>query len=522
MRTRALAALLAAVLVVPAAAGAKPKVAVEPAPPRIEDRIIIRSYDGTPIVATLMLPGDASATSRVPAILETHGWGGSRRTTPSGTVGRLLERGYAILTWDSRGFGDSGGEAGPGGTPEVRDAQALLDYLAARPEILTDAPGDPRVGWVGGSNAGGVQLNTAAVDRRVDAIAPEIAWGDLVQNLVPNGVPKQTWDTLLYGAGAAGAAAGGLDSPASPQTGVYAEQIHRGNVEINTTQQLSSEVSQWFAERSTTIRSGNITAPTLLVQGSIDTLFPLEDAFDNYANVKAAGTPVKLMAYCSGHTIAGCKYGTKGASDSATGAPVWQDRIVAWMDRWVKGDRTADTGPEVEWQARDGRYYGAPSFPLPGTQTVTGATVKTGTLAGPGATGGDGVANGAPAPAEELGRTAARAVVLPATNTVREVVGVPSVTVTGTVTGVAANVFFELVNVAPDGKRVTLDDQTMPLRLGNGAHRQTIDLHGVAWRLEPGHALELEVTTGSAQYAAPRFGPYSVSLDVTPQLPVRG
>ncbi|MGH3665089.1 MAG: alpha/beta hydrolase family protein, partial [Egibacteraceae bacterium] len=378
MRLRLLAGTVAATLAMALA----PAVVAAEGAPRIIDPIVIRSFDGTPIVGTLMLPPGASRSSKVPAILETHGWGGERRRTPGGTAGRLLDRGYAILTWDSRGFGDSGGEASPGGPAEVGDARRLVDFLAARGDIAKDRPGDPKVGWIGGSNAGGVQLNTAAVDRRLDAIAPEISWGDLVADLLPNGVPKQSWDTLLYTVGAAGAGTGGLDSPAGAQTGVYAEEIHRGYVQLNTTQQLSSDVRRFFASRSTTIRSHRITAPTLLVQGTIDTLFPLEDAFANYRNLKAAGTPAKLVAYCSGHTLVGCTYRGGGADDARTGRPLWQDRIVAWMDRWVAGREVA-TGPEVEWQAQDGRYRGASRWPLPGTRTVTGRAVSTGTLVGP-------------------------------------------------------------------------------------------------------------------------------------------
>jgi ABC-2 type transport system ATP-binding protein len=486
---------------------------------RIEDPIVIRSFDGTPIVATLMLPDGAGPDRPTPAILQTHGWGGTRSTAPSGTVARLLDRGYAILTWDSRGFGDSGGEAGPGGPAEVADARALIDYLAGRPEIALDAPGDPRVGWIGVSNAGGVQLNTAAVDHRIDAIAPEISWGNLVQNLLPNGVPKTAWDELLYVAGAATASTGGLDSPAGTQAGVYSREIHEAHAQILATGELSEHVRAWFAERSTTLHSGSITTPTLLVQGTIDTLFPLEDAFANYANLVAAGTPVKLVTYCSGHTIAGCQYATGTADDAVTGAPVWEDRIVAWMDRWVRDDPTAVTGPAVEWQAQDGRYHGADHFPLAGTTRTPGVPLTTGPLAGPGVTGGDGPASGGPAVAQELGVTAARAVVLPPAATARSILGVPAVRLTGTALGLTAQVHMELVDLAPDGSRVTVDDQVMPFRFA-GRVDQEVSLHGVAWRLEPGHALELELTTGSTQYAPPRTGPFTVELVARPFLPV--
>ncbi len=159
-----------ALLVTPAPAGHAQEAV------RIEDDIVVTSSDGTPIVATLMLPAEASAASPVPVVMGTHGWAGSRATSPSGLAAGLLDRGYAILTWDSRGFGESGGEANVGAPGfEVEDAKTLLTYLAGRPEILTDGPNDPRVGWIGGSNAGGVQLNTAALDDRVDAIVPEIS-----------------------------------------------------------------------------------------------------------------------------------------------------------------------------------------------------------------------------------------------------------------------------------------------------------------------------------------------------------
>ena len=74
----------------------------------IEDPIIVESKDGTPIVATLMLPSGASRKSPAPVVLQTHGWGGTRAKSPSGLLTALLQRGYAVLTWDSRGFGESG------------------------------------------------------------------------------------------------------------------------------------------------------------------------------------------------------------------------------------------------------------------------------------------------------------------------------------------------------------------------------------------------------------------------------
>jgi hypothetical protein len=239
------------------------------AEPKIVDPIIVESFDGTPIVATLMLPVGASRRHRVPVVFQTHGWGGTREQSPGGFTQRLLDNGYAVLTWDSRGFGDSGGEANVDSPEfEVRDAQALIDFVAKRKEILTDAPGDPRMGWIGGSYAGGIQLNTAAVDSRPDAIIPEIAWADLVQDLYPNRVLKKTWDQLLYAAGAASAAGEGLDSPAGPQSGVYAQEIHRAEAIGTATGEFPEDIEKWFAAKSTIINTPKITAPTMIIQGN--------------------------------------------------------------------------------------------------------------------------------------------------------------------------------------------------------------------------------------------------------------
>ena len=98
--------------------------------------------------------------------------------------------------------------------------------------------------------------------------------------------------------------------------------------------------------------------------------------------------------------------------------------------------------------------------------------------------------------------------------------GIPATRLQGTVTGVRAFVFLELVDVAPDSTRTTINDQVMPVALDGGPVDRRIDLHGIAWRLEPGHVLQPELTTGSTQYASPRSGPFAVSLTATVDLPV--
>ncbi|MDI5942113.1 alpha/beta fold hydrolase, partial [Micromonospora sp. DH15] len=168
---------------------------------------------------TFYLPDGASADRRVPAVLLAHGFGGTKESVRSDAE-EIAGQGYAVLAWTARGFGRSGGQIHLDSPDhEVRDAQRLLDWLAARPEVRTDAAGDPRVGVVGGSYGGGLALLLAAQDQRVDAIVPMITWNDLSRAFLPestggpatSGVFKKGWAGLFFGGGGnAGSGPAGL------------------------------------------------------------------------------------------------------------------------------------------------------------------------------------------------------------------------------------------------------------------------------------------------------------------------
>ena len=62
------------------------------------------------ICYTLFKPAGASADRKVPLIMHSHGWGGSRNQDPA-AFQRFLDAGYGVLSYDQRGFGESGGQA---------------------------------------------------------------------------------------------------------------------------------------------------------------------------------------------------------------------------------------------------------------------------------------------------------------------------------------------------------------------------------------------------------------------------
>src|ERR1700749_4856938 len=194
MRSLVLAGAVLAALALPAAAQARDAT--------------ITSFDGTQIQLSFFPSANGGVA---PTVLEGHGWGGSRDTDENSAsseqtgnvgLGPLRNAGFNVLTWDARGFGSSGGTVEVDSPDaEARDVSALIDWLAKQPEARLDGPNDPRVGMTGVSYAGGIELVTAPRDKRIDAIAPVIAWHSLTTSLYKSGTVKGGWASLLYTTG---------------------------------------------------------------------------------------------------------------------------------------------------------------------------------------------------------------------------------------------------------------------------------------------------------------------------------
>src|SRR3954465_12873453 len=131
------------------------------------------------ICYSLFQPADASAEHQVPLIFHSHGWGGSRTTTAS-SFQKWLDADFAVLSFDQRGFGESGGKAHVENPDfEGQDVTKLVDLVAglplgahnaggthepARTPTQTIDPGDPVIGAIGGSYGGGYQFVGAFTD----------------------------------------------------------------------------------------------------------------------------------------------------------------------------------------------------------------------------------------------------------------------------------------------------------------------------------------------------------------------
>src|SRR4051794_39533854 len=367
----------------------------------------VTSFDGTQIVLSFF-PA-AGGAAKAPTILEGHGWGGSRETNQDAAsdettgnvgVGALRKAGFNVLTWDSRGFGNSGGTVTVDAPDaEGRDVSALIDWLAQQPEAQLDKAGDPRVGMTGVSYAGGIELNTAWRDKRIDAIAPIIAWHSLLTSLYKEEAVKGGWSSVLYGAGVP-ASKNRLDPHI---TSAFTTGVSSGT--------LSADDRAWFASRGPGDLVKQITIPTFLVEGTADTLFTLNEAITNYAVLKGNGVPAKMMWFCGGHGVCMTGSGPAGHIEAA---------VVAWLKRYVAGDSGVDTGPKFEWLADDAKWRAADDYPLPAGAAIT--ATGSGTLA---LTPGD-AASGTPVSA---GRAAnALNVAVPPPTVATQILGEPGLT----------------------------------------------------------------------------------------------
>ncbi len=486
--------------------------------------LVVKSFDGTPIVAHWFPNPSLKAGQRAPVVLNGPGWSAPGENNPAaGAIKRLHDLGYNVLTWDPRGFGVSGGEVNID-SPQVegRDVRALIDRMAKEPQVRLDKPGDPRVGMTGGSYGGGIQLSTAGIDRRVDAIVPVVAWHSLETSLYKDRTAKQGWNSLLYSLGLSAATNGGLGGgPAGVQTGGLDPHISSAYESETATGVLSAADEKWFRDRGpgdATVR--RIKAPTLLVGGTVDTLFPLDEDVRVYNLLRARGTPVKMFWFCGGHGQ--CSEGNGGVPGagldvgsilgSGGGDPRLEAASAAWLAHYLKGDRKVDTGPGFEFRSDDRKYRVAPQYPV-----APGKPVKahgSGTLAiAPGATSGAAIfAAPAKTGAIQVPVTVKRA---------GQLLGPPKVTVAyrGTGTPSDARIFAQLVNI---DRGVVVGNQSapIPVRLDGKKHTVSRRLVPIASTAPAGAHYELQLVAGSAIWAPQRGSGTLNASRIDVELPV--
>ncbi|MBT8486645.1 MAG: alpha/beta fold hydrolase [Phycisphaerales bacterium] len=128
----------------------------EPTPPPVgfpgAERLDFTSADGTPLVGWFLPATGADPHTPAPAVLHAHGNAGNM-TGHLWFTEALPERGFHLVLFDYRGYGESGGSA-------RRRADLIADTHAALDAVLADARVDrTRVGLYAQSLGGAIGLN---------------------------------------------------------------------------------------------------------------------------------------------------------------------------------------------------------------------------------------------------------------------------------------------------------------------------------------------------------------------------
>ena len=103
---------------------------------------------------------------------------------------------------------------------------------------------------------------------------------------------------------------------------------------------------------------GDITVPTLLIQGTVDGLFPLQEAVTNAQLLAANNVPVKMIWFCGGHGI--CL-----DPPSPTQSALLLNDTLAWLNQYVKQDPSdpADAIPTFQWVDQNGNFFSSDLMP---------------------------------------------------------------------------------------------------------------------------------------------------------------
>jgi fermentation-respiration switch protein FrsA (DUF1100 family) len=129
--------------------------------------------EGVTLKGNLFLPEGPESTDPAPAVVVAGTWTSVKEMMADRYAERLAAHGYAALSFDFTGFGESGGEPRDVESParKVRDILHALTFLAAHPAVDGD-----RLGALGICAAAMYMSDATAQDARVRSLALVAPW----------------------------------------------------------------------------------------------------------------------------------------------------------------------------------------------------------------------------------------------------------------------------------------------------------------------------------------------------------
>jgi predicted acyl esterase len=559
----------------------------------------VPSFDGVPLDVDVTLPEKGKGP--FPTIVMLHGFGGSKTnfetTSPQGpapeeagngsTIYRYnnvfyARRGYAVVNYTARGFGNScgggtgGDHAGPCGAGyirladsryEARDTQYLLGLLADEGVVK---PRD--IGVTGISYGGGQSMELAFLaDKRrqpngvlvpwrspdgkkmeIAAAYPRWPWSDLVSALIPNGryldtevakvqqpvepfgVPISSFLNGLYLTGVINGYYCG-SAPASTPCADPEANVAQDKAWIDAGQPLSAEakkaltgISVFHGGYPIAFAKGAAPAPApLLIQsGWTDELFPPEQALKVYGYLRSKDkkAPVSLQLGDLGHSRGSNKPGLNHYFNDQAARFFAAHLLGAKKEGPAPGSVTAFT-QTCPITAPDGGPFKAKGWGAlaPGHFSFGSSGEEEFT-----SVGGEVAVAKAFDPVFGTTEACKTIPVTPEPNTATTsrpvkkgftLLGRPTISAKVFSTGQYGQIDARLWDISPEGTQLLVSRGTYALYNGQ---RGTIEfqLHGNGYRFAKGHTVELQLLGRDAPYYQPGNVPFTVrTAQLTAALP---
>jgi ABC-2 type transport system ATP-binding protein len=456
------------------------------------------SFDGVEISTNFFPAAGIAAGVDAPTVISMPGLASAGQSNPFAEFGvggetlgvrPLRDAGYNVVTVTPRGEFNSGGILQLDNPfYEGRDVSEVVSWIASDTDAELNGSGDPKVGMVGGSYGGGIQLTAAATDPRIDAIVPDIAWNSLNSSLYPDNTFKTAYGSLLY--------------LSLLTTGARVNDLIPRAI-------LTGDLFGWITESAQAVLASSgpttllnqLKAPTLLTQGIVDVLFPLQQSLISAQTI--LGNPfapdTKVIWFCGGHGVCNNPVSPDQVSTLL-------DSGLAWLDQYVAGDGTpADAIPNFQWFDQLGDHYESDFLPYEDdfndlddiTDTADGGLLPIVPFIG-GSNGLDNLPYSLGG-----GEVASNAINVPVTvgaNT--QVVGAPTVTFTYQGIGTTRAVFAQVVDNSTQqvlGNIVT----PLPVILDGRERTQTFDLSDIVYTYggttNPG-SLTVQITSSATAF----------------------
>ncbi|MDV5149270.1 CocE/NonD family hydrolase [Streptomyces sp. SBC-4] len=292
----------------------------------------IAGEGGTVLKANVVTPAGAGASARLPLIVLPTSWA-MPQIEYLAQARKLADSGYIVVSYNSRGFWQSGGEIETAGPKDIADASKVIDWALAN----TPADAD-HVGMAGVSYGAGISLLAAAHDPRIKAVAALSGWADLIDSIYSGRTQHLQAAALLGGAGF-------LTGRPGPELQGILKDFLSSNLD------KEDEMIAWGRERSPLTYLDRINANgAAIMMGNAwgDTIFPP----NQYASFYEKLTGPKRLEFRPGDHATAEATGLLGLpNDTWTNAHRWFDRHLKGVDNGI------DREQPVQLKSRSAEGY---------------------------------------------------------------------------------------------------------------------------------------------------------------------